>query len=58
VWRSAGRGAVDIQEYRLGGDLGLLVISTARGGMASIAKDQMRSLISAGNRGSLKGWKA
>jgi hypothetical protein len=54
VWRSAGRGAVDIQEYKPGDDLGLLVISTVRGGMASIAKDQMRSLISAGNRGSLK----
>jgi hypothetical protein len=47
-------GAVDIQEYRLGGDLGLLIISTVRGGMSSIANVQMRSLISAGNRGSLK----
>lgn len=52
--RRAGRGAVDIQECRLRGDLGLLVISTVLGGIAFIANDQMRSLISAGNWGSLK----
>ena len=33
-------------------------MSIVRGGIASIAKDQMRSLISGGNRGSLKYGKA